>query len=85
MPLYSDYVGSGHILVFIALLSLYTGCPNKKETGTNVPISRKLDKHLTDFWYYLLEHYLLFPKVPRKVGSITSVNEHEHFNKRLII
>ncbi len=56
-----------------------------KETGTNMPVSLKLDKHLNNFGYYLLESYLFFPTVPRNVGSITftSVNEHEHFNKRL--
>ena len=61
---------------------VYTGCPNKKETGTNMPISLKLDRHLKNFGYYLLASYLLFPTVPRIVGSITSANEHEHFNKR---
>ncbi len=57
----------------------------KKETGTNVPF-------LWDFasiwiWHHLLEGYLLFPTatIPRNVGSITSVNEHEHFNKKLTI
>ncbi len=58
----------------------YTVCLNKKETGTNRPISLKLDKHLKYFEYYLLEGYLLFPTVPRNVGSITSVNEHKHLN-----
>ncbi len=57
----------------------------KKETGTNMPISLKLDRHLNNFGWYLLEGYLLFPMVPRNVGSITSVNKHEHFNKRLSI
>ena len=64
---------------------VYTGCPNKKETGTNMPISRKLDRHLNNFGYYLLEGYLLFPTVPRNVGSVMSVNEHEHFKDRLTI
>ncbi len=56
-----------------------TGCPNKKETGTNMPISLKCDRHLNNFGYYLVGGYLLFPTVPRNVhvGSITSVNEHE--------
>ena len=58
-------------------------CLNKKETGTNMPISLKLDNHLNNLGYYLLEGYLLFPTIPRNVGSITSVNGHEHFNKRL--
>ncbi len=48
-------------------------------------VSLKLDKHLNNLGYYLLEGYLLFPALPRNVGSITSVNEHEHFNKRLTI
>ncbi len=56
----------------------YTLCLNKKETGTNMAILLKLDKHLNNFGYYLLEGYLLFPTVPRNVGSITSVNENEH-------
>ncbi len=55
---------------------------NKKETGTNMPISPKLHKHLNNLGYYLLEGYLPFQ---RYVGSITSVNEREHFNKRLTI
>ncbi len=62
----------------------YTGCPNKKETGTNMPISLKLDRHLNNFGYYLLDSYPLFPTVPRNAGSFTSViNEHKHFNKKL--
>ncbi len=63
----------------------HTVCLNKKETGTNMPISLKLDKYFNNFGYYLLGGYLLFPTVPRNVGSITSVNENEHFNKRLTI
>ncbi len=63
----------------------YTGCPNKKETGTNMPVSLKLDKHLNIFVHYLLEGYLLFPMVPRNVGSVMSVNEHEHLKDRLTI
>ena len=47
-----------------------------------MPISLQLDKHLNNFGHYLLEGYLLFPTVPRNVGSITSVNENEHFNKK---
>ena len=61
---------------------LYTACLNKKETGTNMPISLKFDKHLNNFGYYRLEGYLLFS---RNVGSITPVNENEPFNKRLTI
>ena len=42
--------------------------------------------NLTDnLRYYLLEGYLPFPAVPRNGGSITSVNKHEHFYKRLTI
>ncbi len=63
----------------------FTGCPNKKETGTNMPVSNKFDKHLNHFGYYLLEGYLLFPTVPRNVGSVMSVNEHEHFKDTLTI
>ena len=63
----------------------YTGCLNKKEIGTNMPISLKLDKHLNNLGYYMLKGYLLFSMVPRNVASIISVNEHEHFNKRLTI
>ena len=77
----------GNAISFISennyLLCLYTGCPNKKESGTNMPVSLKLDKHLNSCGYYLLEGYLLFTTVPRNVDSITSVNEQEHFNKRL--
>ncbi len=58
-------------------------CLNKKETGTNMPISLKLDKDLNNLVYYLLEG--LFPTVPRNVGYITSVNKYQHFNKRLTI
>ena len=47
-------------------------------------ISLKLDKHLNNFGY-LLESYLLFPMVPRNVGSIMSVTEHEHFTEMLTI
>ncbi len=50
-----------------------------------MPISLKLDKHLNIFGYYLLEGYLLFPTLPRNVGSVMSVNEHEHFKNRLTI
>ena len=63
----------------------YTGCPNKKETGTNMPVSLELDKHLNNFGYYLLEGYLFFPTVPKNVGSVMSVNENEHFKNRLTI
>ncbi len=62
-----------------------TGCHNKKETGINMPVSLKLDKLLNIFAHYLLEGYLLFPTVPRNVGSVLSVNEHEHFKDRLKI
>ncbi len=48
-------------------------------------ISLKLNRHLNNLGYYLSEGYLLFPTVPRNVGSITSVNEHEHFKDRLTI
>ncbi len=68
-----------------ATYAVNTECPNKNETGTNMPISLKLDRHLNNFGYYLLEGYLFFPTVPRNVGSITSVNEHGHLNKRLTI
>ena len=64
---------------------IYTGCLNKKETGTNMPVSLKLDKHLNILGHYLLEGYLLFPTVPRNVSSVMSVNEHEHFKDRLTI
>ncbi len=67
------------------VLEVCTGCPNKKETGTNMPVSLKLDKHLNIFGHRLLESYLLFPTVPRNVGSVMSVNEHEHFKDRLTI
>ena len=50
-----------------------------------MPVSFKLDKHLNNLGYYLLEGYLLFPTVPRNVGSVMSVNEHEHFKDRLTI
>ncbi len=63
----------------------YTGCLNKNETGTNMPISLKLDKHLNNFWYYLLQGYRLFSTVPRNVGSVMSLNENEHFKDRLTI
>ncbi len=43
-----------------------------------MPVSLKLDKRLNIFGH-LFEGYLLFPTVPRNVGSVTSVNEHEHF------
>ena len=59
--------------------------PYKKETGTSIHISLKLDKHFNNLGYYLLEGYLFFPTVPRNAGFIKSVNEHEHFNKRLTI
>ncbi len=65
------------------MTSAYKVCPNKKESGTNMPVSLKLDKHLNIFAYYLLEGYLLFPTVPRNAGSVMSVNEHEHFKDRL--
>ena len=52
-------------LCFISIR--YTVCL-KKETGTNMPISLKVDKHLNNFGCYLLEGYLLFPTVPRNVG-----------------
>ena len=54
----------------------YTGCLNKKETGTNMPVSLKLDKHLNNF-----EH----PMVPKNIGSVMSVNEHQHSKDRLTI
>ena len=67
----------------------YTVCLNKKETGTNIPVSLKLDKHLNNFGCYLLRGYLLFSTVPRNVGSISvndmSVNEHKHFKESLTI
>ncbi len=63
----------------------YTGCPNKNKTRWNMPVSLKFDKYLNHFGYYLLEGYLLFPTVPRNVGSVMSVNEHEHFKDTLTI
>ncbi len=63
----------------------HIGCPNKKETGTNMSISLKFDKHLNILGHYLLEGYLLCPTVPRNVGSVMSVNEQEHFKDRLTI
>ncbi len=63
----------------------YTGCPNKKETETYMPVSLKRDKHVNIFGQYLLEGYLVFPTVPRNVGSVMSGNEHEHFKDRLTI
>ena len=59
----------------------YTMCLNKKETRTNMPVSQKVDKHLHNFGYYLLEDYALFPTAPRNVGSIMSVNEHNHLKR----
>ncbi len=50
-----------------------------------MPVSLKLDKHLNIFGHYLLEGYLLFSMVPRNVGSVMSVNEHENFKDRLTI
>ena len=74
------------MIAFLYLYTLsYTGYLNKKETGTNMPISPKLDKHLNNYGYYLLEGYLLFPTVPRNVCSVMSVNENEHFKNRLTI
>ena len=35
----------------ILYYTYYTGCPNKKETGTNMLISLKLDRHLNNFGY----------------------------------
>ncbi len=69
---YTEY----QILALILRFCVYTGCLNKKETGTN---------HLNRFGYYLLEGYLLFTTVPRNVVSVMSVNEHEHFKDRLTI
>ncbi len=59
-------------------------CLNKKETGTNMPISLKLNKHLNNIGHCLLEDYFFFPTVPRNAGLITSV-EHEYINNRLTI
>ncbi len=42
-----------------------------------MPVALKLEKHLNIFGHYLLEGYLFFPMVPRNVGSIMSVNEHD--------
>ncbi len=50
-----------------------------------MPVSLKLDKHLNNFGYYLLEGYLLFPTVPRNVGSVMSVNKNKLFKNRLTI
>ncbi len=72
-------------LLCLFVSGTYTVCLNKKETGTNMPIPLKLDKHLNNFGYYLSKGYLLFSMVPRNLGSITSVNENEHFHKRLKI
>ena len=63
----------------------HTGCLDKNETGTNIPISLKLDKHLNNIGYYLIEGYHLFPMVPRNVGSVMSVNKNEHLKNRLTI
>ena len=49
----------------------YTEFLNKKETGTNMPGSLKLD--LNNFGYYLLEGYLFFVTEPRNVGSVMSL------------
>ncbi len=77
---------STYLSIYLSIyLSTYTGCLNKKESGTNMPVSLKLDKHLNNFAYYLLEGYLLFPTVPRNVGSVMIVNEHEHFKDRMTI
>ena len=67
------------------VVSCYTGCLNKNETGTNVPVSLKFDKHLNKFGYYLLQGYLLFPTVTRTEGSVMPVNEKEHFKNMLTI
>ncbi len=53
---------------------LCTGCPNKKETRINMPITLELDKHLNILGHYLLEGYLLFPTVPRNVGSVINTS-----------
>ncbi len=50
-----------------------------------MPISLKLDKHLNNFGYYLLDGYLPFPTVLRNVCSVMSVNENELFKNRLTI
>ncbi len=50
-----------------------------------MPVSLKLNKHLNNFGYYLSEGYLLFPTVPRNLGSVMSVNENEHFKNRLTL
>ncbi len=47
-------------------------CLNKKETGTSMAISLKLDKYLYILWYYQIEWFLLFPTFPWFLGSITS-------------
>ena len=43
-----------HEVLFIKKY-IYTGCPNKKETGTNMPIILKLDKHFNIIGHYLLD------------------------------
>ncbi len=50
-----------------------------------MPVSLKIDKYLNNLGYYLLEDYLLFPTVPRKLGSVMSVNENEYFKNRLTL
>ncbi len=40
-----------------------------------MPIFLKLDKHLNNFGYYLLEGYHLFLTVLRNVGSVNSAFE----------
>ena len=63
----------------------YTGCPKKKETGQTCPFLL----NLTSIWIHLciicLEGYLLFPMVPRYVGSVMSVNKNKLFKNRLTI
>ncbi len=64
----------------IAIKSVIQGVLIKRKAGL---IFLKLDKHFSKFGYYLLEGYLFFPKLPRNVGSVKSVNESEHFKNRL--
>ena len=49
---------SKYVLFANTSLHYNTGCLNKKETGTNMPVSLKLDKHLNNFGYYLFRGQL---------------------------
>ncbi len=67
-------------------LDIYTVRLNKKEAGQTCPFLWNLTSIiLNNFGYYLWEGYLLFPTVPRNVGSVLSVNEHKHFKEKSTI